>query len=99
MNEGLFLKTKKTLNESIITALNEGFEQTSSRFELSDLEEAIEYFNDYYNEFPEEKGEYPNWGEFDNYFTDPDWTDALMNGDDDPLVAIVNKIYELFYKV
>lgn len=98
MNEGLQVKVKKYLNESL-KSLNEGFEETSTRFDMGDLEEAIKYFDTYYEEFPDEKGEYPNWGELDDYFTNPDWCDALMNRDDDPLVAIVDKIYELFYKV
>lgn len=98
MNEGLQVKVKKYLNESL-KSLNEGFEETSTRFDMGDLEEAIKYFDTYYEEFPDEKGEYPNWGELDDYFTNPDWCDALMNRDNDPLVAIVDKIYELFYKV
>ena len=88
----------KNPNKLIKKHLNEGFEETSTDFKISDLKEALQYFDTYYEEFPDEVGEYPNWGELDDYFTNPDWRRALMAGIEDPLVAIVDKIYELFYK-
>jgi hypothetical protein len=36
MNEGLQVKVKKYLNESL-KSLNEGFEETSTRFDMGDL--------------------------------------------------------------
>lgn len=86
----------KDLKEKI---LNESNNQ-KSKFTIKDLKEALDYYEEYYKEFPEEKGEYPNWGELDNFFSNEDWCEALMAGgskDDDPLVIIVDKIFNALY--
>ena len=32
-----------------------------TKFTINDLREALDYYEEYNKEFPEEKGEYPNW--------------------------------------
>jgi len=68
-----------------------------TKFTINDLREALDYYEEYYKEFPEEKGEYPNWGEFDNYFSNKKWYKALMDGKEDPLVVIVDQIFDALY--
>ena len=68
-----------------------------SKFTINDLKEALDYYEEYYKEFPEEKGEYPNWGEFDNFFKNDKWCQALMDGENDPLVKIVDGIFDALY--
>ena len=68
-----------------------------SKFTINDLKEALDYYEEYYKEFPEEKGEYPNWGELDNFFKNDKWGQALMDGEEDPLVIIVDKIFDALY--
>ena len=69
-----------------------------SKYTIKDFQEALKYFEDYYEEFPEEKGTYPNWGELDNYFSNEKWCEALMDGEKDPLVQIVDNIFEVLYE-
>ena len=83
----------KDLKEKI---MNEAKFQ-KSKFTINDLKEALDYYEEYYKEFPEEKGEYPNWGELDNFFQNYKWCKALMDGDSDPLVIIVDKIFDALY--
>ena len=83
----------KDLKEKI---LNESNNQ-KSKFTIKDLKEALDYYEEYYKEFPEEKGEYPNWGELDNFFKNDKWCQALMDGEEDPLVIIVDKIFDALY--
>ena len=68
-----------------------------SKFTINDLKEALDYYEEYYKEFPEEKGEYPNWGELDNFFKNDKWCQALMDGEEDPLVIVVDKIFDALY--
>lgn len=69
-----------------------------SKYTIKDLKEALDYFETYYDEFPEEKGIYPNWGEIDNFFSNEKWCEALMDGEKDPLVQIVDNIFESLYE-
>ena len=71
--------------------------QKQTKFSFEDLKQGIKYLEDYYNEFPEEKGDFPNYGELDNYFKNEKFLNALMDGDDDPLVLLVDQIAELFF--
>lgn len=78
-------------------------EATSKKtiFSIDDFFQATEYLKDYYKEFPEEKGQYPNWGELDNYFDNPKLTDALCYNwdkyENDPVIQLINKYTEIFY--
>lgn len=69
-----------------------------TKYTIKDFQEALQYFEDYYEEFPEEKGNYPNWGEFDNFFSNEKWCKALMDGEKDPLVQIIDNIFEVLYE-
>ena len=79
---------KEIINESKVQ---------KSKFTINDLKEALDYYEEYYKEFPEEKGEYPNWGELDNFFKNDKWCQALMDGEKDPLVIVVDKIFDALY--
>lgn len=85
------------INEKLIVGKNI-IHTTKSKYTIKDLQEALNYYEEYYDEFPEEKGEYPNWGELDNFFSNENWCEALMNGEDDSLVKIVDAIFDILYK-
>ena len=85
------------INEKLIIGKNI-IHTTKSKYTIKDLQEALNYYEEYYDEFPEEKGEYPNWGELDNFFSNENWCEALMNGEDDSLVKIVDAIFDILYK-
>lgn len=85
------------INEKLIVGKNI-IHTVKSKYTLKDLQEALNYYEEYYDEFPEEKGEYPNWGELDNFFSNEKWCEALMNGEDDSLVKIVDAIFDILYQ-
>lgn len=85
------------INEKLIVGKNI-IHTTKSKYTIKDLQEALNYYEEYYDEFLEEKGEYPNWGELDNFFSNENWCEALMNGEDDSLVKIVDAIFDILYK-
>lgn len=72
-------------------------EKPHSKYTIVDIIQAIHYLNDYYEKLPEEKGEYPNWGELDNYFNNSDFCESLMYGDEDGAIKIMDMIWETFY--
>lgn len=80
--------------KNIIDTINES--SNKSKYKYDDFKEALNYFEDYYKEFPEEKGNYPNWGELDNYFSNEKWCQALMDGEKDPAVEIIDRIFDVF---
>ena len=81
--------------KNIIDTINES--SNKSKYTYDDFKEALDYFGDYYKEFPEEKGAYPNWGELDNYFSNEKWCQALMDEEKDPAVEIVDRIFDVFF--
>ena len=83
--------------KNIIELINESTKK--SKYTIEDLKQAIEYLEEYYKEFPEENGNYPNWGEIDNYFKNEKFCKALMDGDNDPIIKIIDKIVDVFYDV
>ena len=83
--------------KNIIELINESTSNKKTKYTIKDLQEALNYYEDYYEEFPEEKGQYPNWGELDNYFSNEKWCEALMDGENDPLVEVVDKIFDVLY--
>lgn len=82
--------------KDLVTLINESNIPKKTKFTLDDLKEGLEYLEDYYDEFPEEKGEYPNWGEL-NTFSKREFEEALMNGDDDLTVYILDRIWDAYY--
>ena len=73
--------------------INEDFTSNMTKYSFEDFIDALHYMQEWY----EEDGSYPNWGETE-WTENEDFREDLMAGADDATVNLLDEIYNLYFK-